>query len=179
MKKTALILTTLLLGACGGGISGLEAERRVSTLTEYEAAGLCESVNDYISTAMDSESWVKYACTQGALNTHISDGCDDLSSCRSACEDMSYECQGSRDNYGKTFRDFSDCGEVDDYDIEDCRATVAEVEACAGELREASLGWSEEVSCNVDREWRPSRRLSAGCASMLDDYDCNALFFGD
>lgn len=98
---------------------------------------------------------------------------------RRACEDASYTCTGDRENYGKVFSDFIDCGEIDDYDYEDCDATVAEIETCVDEFREASLTWADEISCGVGPNWRPSRQLSPSCAALVDDYDCGVFIWGD
>lgn len=183
MNKTALPLTALFAAAatgCGGGFTtDLDPGRRVSTLSPYEAVGFCESAAEHISDAMGSEEWIQYLCTNYSAAEFLWSCDGSWSDCKSYCNEVAYECTGDSENYGKTFRDFADCAGIDDYDYEDCGATVEQVEACVDEYKAAVKKWKDEVSCNADQGQRPSKQLSAACLNLLDDYDCRALIFGD
>lgn len=180
MKTNALTFSLLLLTACDGGFtSDLKADRRISTLSEYEAVGLCESIASHISTLKTSQEWIEYGCASVAVSDYVYGGCEDERACRQDCNDARFECEGDSDLYGLTYRDFIDCGEIDDYDYEDCGATVSELEACVDEYREAMMIWAEETTCEVGGNWRPSRQLSGGCQAMIQESDCGVFIYGD
>ena len=180
MNAARILVPTLFLTACGGGFSSdLETDRRVSTLSEYEAISLCQSATEHVSSAMEAAQWTDYLCTSVAVGEYVTNEFDARSDARRDCDQATYECTGSREIYGRTFRDFVDCSEIEDYDYEDCPATVRELETCIEEFREASPQWAEEIACDVGPDWRPSRVLSAACAALVDDSDCGVFLFGE
>lgn len=179
MNTTRIFIPALLLTACGGGFtSDLEAERRASTLSVFEAVDLCESASKHISSLYESPEWVEYFCTTSSVNYWVLDESSSAMS-RSSCEAGVFECTGSSELYGETYASLTDCTEIDDYDYEDCPATVAEIEACVDEYRDATAVWVEEVTCDVASNWRPSRQLSSRCQVLIEQTDCDVFFFGD
>jgi hypothetical protein len=173
-------------GGGGGSIdTGLPASDKLASLNDDDAKQACKSTAKALNTVLPQARLEKIGCTLAALQVIAAEKEEDVSSSDvAACEKIVQDCvdgklvdeEGEPFDIDTTIADDSGCDSASAEDtFQDCQATVANYESCAGKVTSEVKARFSAVSCDVLKNYADYEANSQEEIDVSKAKECKAL----